>query len=265
MELNLESKRRIFAGGLALLFLVLIGRFAYVQLFKGEQFLEEANKNRVRIIDVDPPRGLIRDRFGEVLVENSPAYAIYAVPAEIRNAPEAYQIISTALRMSPDDLKQQIAKNKRGNFTPVKIGRQVDFAAFSLLNERRLELTGVDFRAESRRMYNHGVKAPHLFGYLSEISDAELNLYGNNYSPGDLIGKKGIERQYERIMRGEKGIASSKSMPSGASFVISPGRIPPSSKTRSLSRARIYCSGLMPRCNVCSKRNWPAKTAGRWC
>lgn len=205
MELNLESKRRIFAGGLALLFLVLIGRFAYVQLFKGEQFLEEANKNRVRIIDVDPPRGLIRDRFGEVLVENSPAYAIYAVPAEIRNAPEAYQIISTALRMSPDDLKQQIAKNKRGNFTPVKIGRQVDFAAFSLLNERRLELTGVDFRAESRRMYNHGVKAPHLFGYLSEISDAELNIYGNNYSPGDLIGKKGIERQYERIMRGEKG------------------------------------------------------------
>lgn len=205
MELSLESKRRIFAGGLALLFFVLIGRFAYVQLFKGEQFLEEANKNRVRIIDVDPPRGLIRDRFGEVLVENSPAYAIYAVPAEIRNAPNAYQIISTALRMSPDDLKQQIAKNKRGNFTPVKIGRQVDFAAFSMLNERRLELTGVDFRAESRRMYNHGVKAPHLFGYLSEISDAELNLFGDNYSPGDLIGKKGIERQYEKIMRGEKG------------------------------------------------------------
>lgn len=205
MELSLDSKRHIFTGGLALLFLVLSGRFAYVQLFKGEQFLEEANKNRVRIIDVDPPRGLIRDRFGEVLVENSPAYAVYAIPAEIRNAPNAYQIISTALRMTPDDLKQQIAKNKRGNYTPVKIGRQVDFAAFSMLNERRLELTGVDFRAESRRMYNHGVKAPHLFGYLSEISDAELTMFGDAYSPGDLIGKKGIEREYEEIMRGVKG------------------------------------------------------------
>ncbi len=205
MELSLESKRRLFTGGLALLFLVLIGRFAYVQLFRGEQFLEEANKNRVRVIEVDPPRGLIRDRFGEVLVENSPAYAIYAVPIEIRNAPQAYEIISAALRTTPAELKQQIDRNKRGNFVPVKIGRQVDFAAFSLLNERRLELTGVDFRAESRRTYDHGVKAPHLFGYLSEISDAELSLYGDNYSPGDLIGKKGIERQYEGVMRGVKG------------------------------------------------------------
>jgi len=205
MELNLESKRRLFTGALALLFLVLLGRFAYVQLLRGEQFLEEANKNRVRVIEVDPPRGLIRDRFGEVLVENSPAYAIYAVPIEIRNAPQAYEIISAALRTTPAELKQQIDRNKRGNFVPVKIGRQVDFAAFSLLNERRLELTGVDFRAESRRTYDHGVKAPHLFGYLSEISDAELSLYGDSYSPGDLIGKKGIERQYESVMRGVKG------------------------------------------------------------
>jgi len=205
MELTFESKRAIFSVSLGVVFLILLGRFAYVQLYHGEQYREVSERNRVRVIDIEPPRGVIRDRYGEILVDNRPAYAVYAIPAEVESGAGALGILATAFHTTEKEVKTQIDRNKRGNYAPVKIGRQIDFAGFSLLHERRLELPGVDFRPESRRAYLSGVKAPHLFGYLSEISDAELTTNGNKYSPGDLIGKKGIERQYESILRGAKG------------------------------------------------------------
>lgn len=205
MELTSQSKHSIFSAGLAVLLLILIGRFAYVQLYLGEQYLLESEKNRVRPVEIEPPRGLLRDRYKDVIVDNRPAYAVYAVPAELARNKPAYQILATAFHTSEDELRKQITRTKRGNLIPTKIERQIDFSGFSLLHERRVELPGIEFRAESRRSYLNGIKAPHLFGYLGEISDAELTAFGDNYVPGDLIGKKGLEREYEKILRGKKG------------------------------------------------------------
>ena len=206
MELNNATKRLILSAGLSVFMLVVLARFAFVQLYKGDQYLQESERNRVRPVEVESPRGLLRDRSGEILVDNRPAYAVYAVPAQLKSKSPAYQLLATAFHTTGEELQRQIARNKRGNFTPVKIERQIDFTGLSLLYERRLELSGIDFRAESRRSYLNGVKAPHLFGYLGEISDAELNTFGQQYSPGDLIGKKGIERKYESMLRGKKGL-----------------------------------------------------------
>ncbi len=206
MELSNSTKRLILSTGASVFLLVVLARFAFVQLYRGEQYLEESDKNRVRAIEIEPPRGLLRDRYKEILVDNRPAYAVYAIPAELKNKLPAYQLLATAFHTSSEDLQKQIARNKRGNFAPVKIERQIDFTGLSLLSERRLDLPGIDFRAESRRAYLGGIKAPHLFGYLGEINDAELGTFApQQYSPGDLIGKKGIERQYESVLRGQKG------------------------------------------------------------
>lgn len=206
MELSTSTKRHLLSLAFSAMMLIVLARFAYVQLYLGERYLQESEKNRVRAVEVEPPRGLLRDRYGEILVDNRPAYAVYAIPAELKSKSPAYQLLAAAFHTSPDDLQRQIARNKRGNFTPVKIERQIDFTGLSLLYERRLELSGIDFRAESRRAYLNGIKAPHLFGYLGEISDAELEAFGPQYRPGDLIGKKGIEREYEALLRGKKGL-----------------------------------------------------------
>ncbi|MEK7727022.1 MAG: penicillin-binding protein 2 [candidate division KSB1 bacterium] len=205
MELTLQNKRTFFNAGLAVLLLILLGRFAYVQIYLGEQFLKESEKNRVRPVAIEPPRGLLRDRYKEVLVDNRPAYAVYVVPAQFARNKPGYQILATAFHTGEEDLRKQITRTKRGNLIPTKIERQIDFSGFSLLHERRIELPGLEFRAESRRSYRSGIKAPHLFGYLGEISDAELTANGESYTPGDLIGKKGLERQYEKKLRGVKG------------------------------------------------------------
>ncbi len=206
MELDTTNKRLIFSAALSLIFLVLLIRFVYIQLYMGEEFQQASEDNRVRTIDIEPPRGLIVDRYGTILVDNYPAYALYTVPAELKNSDSAYTILSTALNLKPQEIQERIRRNSRGNFLPMKLERQIDFTTLSLLQERRLDLPGVDFRAESRRSYPRGVKAPHLFGYLGEITESELNnKRDQGYEPGDLIGKKGLEARYEAILRGTKG------------------------------------------------------------
>jgi penicillin-binding protein 2 len=206
MELTETNKRLIFSTALCLAFLMLLVRFAYIQLFKGEEFLQASEENRIRAIDIEPPRGLILDRNGAILVDNRPAFALYTTPAEINHGDSTYGILAAALKTTRQELRDRVRRNNRGNFIPIKIERQVDFTTLSLLQERRLDLPGIAFRAESRRSYPAGVKAPHLFGYLSEISESELKHWQNKgYEPGDLIGKKGLERRYEEILRGAKG------------------------------------------------------------
>jgi penicillin-binding protein 2 len=206
MELSETNKRLIFSTGLCLIFFILLVRFAYIQLYKGEEFLQASEANRIRTIDIEPPRGLIIDRNGAILVDNRPAYALYSTPAELNNSDSAYSILATALSTTRQELRERVRRNNRGNFLPIKIERQIDFTTLSWLQERRLDLPNLDFRAESRRSYPAGVKAPHLFGYLSEIAENELNQWRDKgYEPGDLIGKKGLERRYETILRGTKG------------------------------------------------------------
>jgi len=206
MELNETSKRLIFSTAVCLIFFGLLLRFAYIQLYMGKEFLQVSEDNRVRVIDIEPPRGLIVDRHGKILVDNLPAYALFSVPAELSSSDSGYAILSAALKITPQELRERIQRNNRGKYVPAKIERQIDFSTLSLLQERRLDLPGVDFHPESRRAYPLGVKAPHLFGYLSEITENELaRRKAQGYEPGDLIGQKGLERRYEGILRGQKG------------------------------------------------------------
>lgn len=206
MELNETNKRLIFSAILLLSFIILLIRFAYIQLYKGEEFLQASEDNRIRTFDIEPPRGLVIDRDSTILVDNRPAFALYTTPAEINKSDSAYGILAAALLTTKQDLRDRVRRNNRGSFIPIKIERQLDFSTLSLLQERRLDLPGIEFRAESRRSYPSGVKAPHLFGYLSEISESELKQWrAKGYEAGDLIGKKGLERRYEEILHGKKG------------------------------------------------------------
>ena len=205
MDARYYTERIIFLVGLGCLFLVLLIRLAYLQLYLGEKYLQKSEKNRIRMVSSDAPRGLIRDRYQKILVDNHPAFTVYAVPAELRKQPAAYDILAAALRTNPQELKRRIKQNKRGNYVPAKIGRHISFSGLSMLYERRLELPGIEFHTESRRAYNDSVRASHLFGYLGEINDAELSHFNQKYNPGELIGKRGLEKKYESILHGIKG------------------------------------------------------------
>jgi len=206
MVLNERTKYLIYAALVCTVFGLVLTRFAYIQLVHGDVYLLESDRNRMREQVIDPPRGLIYDRYGNLLVNNQPAYSVYVVPAELKKKPEVLQLLATALNASGEDIQARIRRNSISPVQPVKIERQINFATLGYLKEHSLDLPGVLFGVESRREYPGGINAPHLFGYLGEITESELAArQGGEYRQGDLVGKKGLERRYEDILYGTRG------------------------------------------------------------
>jgi len=207
MVLNERSKFLIYSGCLLFAFIVLTIRFAYVQLIEGDTYQDESDRNRVREIVVSPPRGLIYDRSDVLLVKNEPAYSIYVVPAELKKNPRTLELLASALEITPQEILARIKRNSISPVQPVKIERQISFETLSFIKEHAYELTGVIPGVESRREYPTLIRAPHLFGYLGEITESELAAAykTGGYRQGDLVGKKGIERKYEEVLQGKKG------------------------------------------------------------
>jgi len=177
-------------------------------VLQGEKYREVSERNRVREVPITPPRGLLIDRHGEVLVDNRPAYAVFAIPYEVRSSDGVLHVLSKGLGMDEGVLRERIRQVGAAYFTPVKLKRQIDFETLSFIEENKLDLPGVLYQIEPRRYYPAGVKAPHLFGYLGEVTDDELAVLkrtDEDYRAGDLIGKKGLERQYEAVLKGHRG------------------------------------------------------------
>jgi penicillin-binding protein 2 len=207
MKNRLDSLKLFYKGVTIFIFVVLIFRIGQLQLYSWERYFKESERNRIREIIIDPPRGVICDRNGEILVDNRPAYSVSVVPYEILKSDGPLNLLSSILSQPAASVKQKIKNEKVSNFMPVKIKRQVDFKILSELEEFRLDLPGVLHNVESTRFYPAGVKAPHIFGYLGEITSAELlERKDAGYRLGDLIGKSGLELQYEKYLKGEAGI-----------------------------------------------------------
>lgn len=207
MYQNFQNLKRVYLFLSMFVFVALLGRLAQLQLFDRERYFRESERNRVREVIIEAPRGIIYDRNGTVLVDNRPAYSVSVVPYEFLKADSSVELLSAILQQQPNQLKQKINKDKYGNFIPVKVKRQIGFKALSHLEEHKLELPGVFYSIESRRMYPGGLKAPHMFGYLGEVTSEDLSqLQGKEYRLGDVIGKNGLEYQYEDYLRGKDGV-----------------------------------------------------------
>jgi len=207
MYVDLEKNRFIHSVFTIGIFLILLIRFVQLQLYDWDRYFRESETNRIREVIIEPPRGLIFDRDGEVLVDNRPSYSVSVVPYEFLNADGSIKLLSSIIGHTPNEIKQQIKRKRVGNFNPVKLKRQIGFKILSDVEEFRLDLPGVLYGVESKRFYPATIKAPHLFGYLGEITSGELAIRKDEaYRLGDLIGKNGIELQYEKFLRGEPGV-----------------------------------------------------------
>ncbi len=207
MKGQFDSTKRIYYVLTCILFLILGARLAYLQLYHQDRYIRESERNRVRSVIVDAPRGQILDRNGRILVDNSPSYSISVVPYEFLKSEGAVALLSTLVREKATDLVSRIRKERIGNFSPVRIKRQVDFRTLSAIEEHILDLPGVFHNVESKRTYPGGVNASHIFGYLGEIASRELKSTGRDkYRPGDNIGKSGVELLYEDYLRGAAGV-----------------------------------------------------------
>ena len=189
------------------LFSVLAIRLFDLQVVRASTYRRLSEENRIRLIPVDAPRGHILDRHGEVLVCNRPSYVVSILPFMLKEMELTIQRLSRILNVDPQEIVEKVSQRRWNRFAPVKIKRDIDFKTLAIIQEHKLDLPGVIYQVEPRREYLQGQLAAHLLGTVGEISPRELETHrGHRYRYGSLIGKAGLEKQYEPFLRGEDGV-----------------------------------------------------------
>ena len=201
-----ERRLTVLLAVIAGLFLILAVRLWQIQMVQGEYFLRLAEENRLRVTSVAAPRGLIKDRKGRPLILNRPAFTVSILPTELQRPEEVLPRVARRLGMSVPEVVAKLQAARERPFQPVRLRRDVPKEAIAALEEDRMDLPGVLVQVEPVRAYPYGALAAHLLGYLGEIGDRELAaLHTLGYEAGDLIGKDGVERIYDRYLKGRSG------------------------------------------------------------
>jgi penicillin-binding protein 2 len=201
----------IVFGLLALLF----ARLWYVQVLAGERYAELAEQNRVRFVVTEAPRGRILDREGRELVDSRPALAISGDARRLLDSSgeprslEAERVIdrlAALLETTPDEVVERLTSRRYSPFRAIPIAEDVPPEIVLEVKERQEHYPGVVAETLPVRTYPVEDTAAHLVGYLGEVTEEQLQLEEfKDHRAGDLIGIAGLERSYERYLRGEPG------------------------------------------------------------
>jgi len=188
-------------------FLVLFLRLFYLQVVQGEEFRRLSENNCIRLQDLDPPRGLIFDRNGTLLVDNRPSFDLSIIIKDAKPLEKTIHKLSNLLKVQPKDLQAKIVNIKGiSNYNPILLKQDIGRNALASIEVHKFDLPGVFIDVTPRRHYINQQSAAHLVGYLSEINPDELasGKYPG-FRGGDFVGKFGVERAYQHFLRGKRG------------------------------------------------------------
>lgn len=195
---------RIYAGVVITVFLILGVRLGQLQL-AGPDDKSTAAGNAVRERPVEAARGAIYDRDGTLLADNRPTYTIMLTPRYFDESKTS--LLADLLSVSDSTVERRLREAREWSaFRPSRAFRGVSFETFSRVQEHKYELPGVTHEIELQRRYHTSAHATHALGYVREIGDAALTeKKDEGYRAGDYVGKTGIEKAYESVLRGDRG------------------------------------------------------------
>jgi penicillin-binding protein 2 len=211
--LKVRRLSRFLAFGVITILAVggLTARLFYLQVIDGGRFSTLSAQNRTVEEAIPAPRGLIYDRAGRALVTNVPTFAVKVRPADLpqEQRPEVVERLAALLDLDVAEINATIDSNPGSNFDLVRITGDVDEETAFLISEAGFELPGVEIAVEARRQYTYGPLFSQILGYTGPVSAEELpDLRPVGYLPDDLLGKTGVEAQYETELRGTYGAES---------------------------------------------------------
>ncbi|MGD8643094.1 MAG: penicillin-binding protein 2 [Chromatiales bacterium] len=207
-ERQLFNARVIIAGGLALLLmLVVVARLIHLQVFSFEHFTTLSQSNRVRLVAVPPPRGLIYDRHGVLLAENRPAYSLEITPEAVDDLQDTLERLGMIVELREVDIERfyRALRSKRPFQTiPVRFNLSDQEVARFAVN--RQVFAGVDIEARLTRYYPLRGGAVHAVGYVGRIDERDTQtLDAEAYAGSTHVGKSGVEKHYEDLLHGKVG------------------------------------------------------------
>lgn len=186
------------------LFAVLLGRMVYLQLWRGDYYAKQSDGNRLRQSRILAPRGIIYDSEGKELVNNLPGYAV-VLQKQSSYKPETLQRLSILLQMPVEEINAKI-KASENFYEPIMLKNNLDQQMVTKIEEQRRYMPEVMLSVQPIRNYPYHELAVHALGYVGEVSSYEIEqgLF-KNITQGSLVGKAGLEKTYDKYLRGEDG------------------------------------------------------------
>ena len=204
-----RTRMRVLAWLIVCMFLALMTRLWFLQVLAAPQFAELAQRNQVRLVYIQPLRGKILDRNGEILVDNRPSTIVLVDRTRLGGQEE--QVIfrlSRVLDVPIEELVERLESRRYLPYQPIPVAEDVAEEDVFYIAEHSNLFPGVSYQLSSVRDYPEGTMAAHVLGYTGEISADQLedeDYVNRGYNPGDVVGKAGVEAVYEKDLFGLSG------------------------------------------------------------
>jgi penicillin-binding protein 2 len=191
---------------LVVLFVLLGLAFFRLQVLEHDQYQLRSETNRLRPLQLPAPRGLILDRTGAVIAENVPGYSISMVTGSEVSLRAMLSRLAPVLPLDSEAVERVVARYRAAPYEPTLIVKDAAFALVSELEERRTVLPGLVIQTEPKREYPASSAVAHLVGYLGEADAGDLAGADSGRRLGAIVGKQGLEREYESSLAGADGV-----------------------------------------------------------
>ncbi len=188
-------------------FSLLMARLFFLQVIEGQEFRRLSENNCIRLQHIDPFRGLIFDRNSDIMVDNRPSFDLGIILKDAHPLKNTIGKLIECTNLTQEEIEEKIAKNKSiSPYKTIVLKQDIDRNLLAAIEVNKFDLPGIVIDVRIRRHYIRGKSAAHLIGYLGEISSRELEsgLFPE-YNSGELIGKFGVEKSYEKFLRGKRG------------------------------------------------------------
>ncbi len=211
-------------------FAVMFGRVYFLQVVDGEEYRDLAEGNKLRTQYILAPRGLITDKFDQVLVNNQPSFELVAIGSDLPESeselPLMLALLAEVLGLPETALQQRLQTINRGSYEPQTLVENISKDQALILISRQAELPGLEVYNSPIRDYKYPEVFAHVLGYTGKITVAELASAEAIYLLHDYIGKTGIELQYEEYLKGLPG-SRRVEIDAAGNFKRDLGEIPP--------------------------------------
>ena len=185
----------------------LLSAFFRAQVIRNQESLLQSEENRLRQIPTAAPRGRILDRNNKPIAENVVGYSVALLAQREDTLKSTLDRLRTAINLTPKQYQDAVRRFHRDPTRPTVIIQDASLDVVSVLEEHHMDFPSLIIQSAPKRIYPNGTAVGALVGYISEISEGELaNLASAGYKPGQLIGKRGLEKQYEQELRGREGV-----------------------------------------------------------
>lgn len=204
---HFRRRTNLLMLGMVVVFLCLVVRLWVLQVLQGERFTDLAKNNRIRIKTIPGIRGMVFDRKGRLLIDSQPTFDLLFVPEDAKNPRTTLRYLARLLGVVEKTFLGELDRNKkRRPFREITLERDIDWRSVVAVETHATDLPGVSLKIHPRRSYlSRGVTA-HLLGYLGEIGPSQLKILRHEgYKMGDVVGQFGLEKSWEKYLRGRSG------------------------------------------------------------